>query len=92
MAVAWCRPAAAAPIQPLDWELPYATGTAQKSKTNKQTNKNNNNNNNKTSINITRQKSNCNKQLRDTQRDVKYDVKSPIMGGENLELLECVQT
>ena len=24
----WCRPAAAAPIQPLAWELPYATGVA----------------------------------------------------------------
>ena len=26
----WCRPAAAAPIQPLAWELPYATGAALK--------------------------------------------------------------
>ena len=28
----WCRSAAAAPIQPLAWELPYATGLALKSK------------------------------------------------------------
>ena len=28
----WCRPAATAPIQPLAWELPYATGAAQKRK------------------------------------------------------------
>ena len=28
----WCRPAAAAPIQPLAWELPGATGAAQKDK------------------------------------------------------------
>ena len=28
----WCRPAAATPIQPLAWELPYATGVALKSK------------------------------------------------------------
>ena len=26
----WCRPAAAAPIQPLGWELLYATGAAVK--------------------------------------------------------------
>ena len=26
----WCRPAATALIQPLAWELPYATGTALK--------------------------------------------------------------
>ena len=26
----WCRPAATAPIQLLDWELPYATGAALK--------------------------------------------------------------
>ena len=26
----WCRPAAAAPVQPLAWELPYATGAALK--------------------------------------------------------------
>ena len=32
----WCRPAAAAPIQPLAWELPYAVGVDLKSK---QTNK-----------------------------------------------------
>jgi len=28
----WPRQAAAAPIQPLAWELPYATGVALKSK------------------------------------------------------------
>ena len=28
----WCRPAAAALIRPLAWELPYATGAALKSK------------------------------------------------------------
>ena len=28
----WCRPAAAALIQPLAWELPYATGMALKRK------------------------------------------------------------
>ena len=28
----WRRPAAVAPIQPLDWELPYAVGVALKSK------------------------------------------------------------
>ena len=28
----WCRPAAVAPIWPLAWELPYATGVALKSK------------------------------------------------------------
>ena len=28
----WCRLAAAAPIQPLAWELPYTAGTALKSK------------------------------------------------------------
>jgi len=27
-----CRPAAAAPIQPLGWELPYAAGAALKRK------------------------------------------------------------
>ena len=32
----WCRPAAVAPIRPLAWELPYASGAALKSK---QTNK-----------------------------------------------------
>ena len=26
----WCRPAAASPMQPLSWELPYATGAALK--------------------------------------------------------------
>ena len=31
----WRRPAATAPIQPLAWEPPYATGVAQKSKQNK---------------------------------------------------------
>ena len=35
----WCRPAAVAPIGPLAWEPPYATGAAPDSK--------NNNNNNK---------------------------------------------
>ena len=28
----WCRPTAAAPIRPLAWELPYASGAALKSK------------------------------------------------------------
>ena len=28
----WCRLAAVAPIQPLAWELPYATGLALKGK------------------------------------------------------------
>ena len=28
----WCRPAAAAPIQPIAWELSYATGAALKRK------------------------------------------------------------
>ena len=28
----WCRLATAAPIQPLDWELPYAAGAALKTK------------------------------------------------------------
>ena len=36
----WCRPAAAAPIPSLAWELPHATGAPLKiQKTNKQTNK-----------------------------------------------------
>ena len=35
----WCRPAAAALIQPLAWELPYAIDVALKSK-NKQKNPN----------------------------------------------------
>ena len=35
----WCRPAVAAPIQPLAWEPPYAVNVALKS------NNNNNNNN-----------------------------------------------
>ena len=26
----WCRPAAAAPVQPVAWERPYATGAALK--------------------------------------------------------------
>ena len=26
----WCRPAAVAPVRPLAWELPYATGAALK--------------------------------------------------------------
>ena len=30
----WCRPAAAAPILPLAWELPYASGAALKSQKN----------------------------------------------------------
>ena len=33
----WYGPAAAAPIRPLAWELPYAKDVALKSKTNKQT-------------------------------------------------------
>ena len=32
----WCRPAAAAQIQPLAWDPPYAAGTAIKSNKNKQ--------------------------------------------------------
>ena len=28
----WCRPAAAAPIQPLGWKLPYAADVALKKK------------------------------------------------------------
>ena len=28
----WCRPAAATPIPPLAWELPYVTGVATKKK------------------------------------------------------------
>ena len=32
LALLWCRPAAAAPIQSLAWELPCATGVALKSK------------------------------------------------------------
>ena len=35
----WCRLAAVVPIGPLPSELPYASGTTLKSKTNKQTNK-----------------------------------------------------
>ena len=30
VAVAVCRPVAAAPVQPLGWEIPYATGVALK--------------------------------------------------------------
>ena len=36
----WCRPAAAAPIQPLAWELPYAAGTALKRQKEKRKKKN----------------------------------------------------
>ena len=39
----WCRPAATAPIRPLDWEPPYAAGVAlkrQKTKIKKQNKKN----------------------------------------------------
>ena len=32
----WCRPAAAAPFQPLGWEFPYAMGAALKSKKEKE--------------------------------------------------------
>ena len=35
----WCRPAAAAPIRPLAWELPYAMGRALKKKKKKDTQK-----------------------------------------------------
>ena len=35
----WCRPAAAAPIQPLLWKLPCATGVALKSKNKNKTQK-----------------------------------------------------
>ena len=35
----WCRLAAAAPIQPLAWELPYTTSVALKSNKIKQTKK-----------------------------------------------------
>ena len=31
----WCKPAAVAPIQPLAWEPPYATGVALKNQKNK---------------------------------------------------------
>ena len=31
----WCRSAAAAPIQPLAWEPPYASGAALKRQTNR---------------------------------------------------------
>ena len=33
----WCGPAAASPIHPLAWELPYAEGAALKKTKNKQT-------------------------------------------------------
>ena len=33
----WCRPAAVAPVQPLDWELPYAMSVAQKRQKQKDT-------------------------------------------------------
>ena len=32
----WCRPVAAAPVQPLAWKHPYATGAALKSNKQKQ--------------------------------------------------------
>ena len=32
----WCRPAASAPIRPLAWEPPYATGATLKKKNKKQ--------------------------------------------------------
>ena len=35
----WCRPAAAAPIRPLAWELRYAAGAALKTTTTKNKNK-----------------------------------------------------
>ena len=35
----WCRLAAAAPIRPLAWEFPYATGVALKGKKIKNKNK-----------------------------------------------------
>ena len=38
----WCRLAAAVPIGPLAWELPYTAGAALKKQANKQTNKKNN--------------------------------------------------
>ena len=34
----WCKLAATAPIRPLAWELPYATGVAVKSKKKKKSN------------------------------------------------------
>ena len=37
----WCRPAAAAPIQPLAWEPPYAVGAALKRQNKKNKNKKN---------------------------------------------------
>ena len=36
----WCRPAGAALIRHLAWELPYAAGAAMKRKINKQINRN----------------------------------------------------
>ena len=38
LALLWCRPAAAAPIGPLDWEHPCATGAALLKKKNKKHN------------------------------------------------------
>ena len=38
----WCRPAAAAPIQPLAWEFPHAASTALKSKNKIKINENRN--------------------------------------------------
>ena len=35
----WCRPAAAGPIQPLAWELPYSASLALKSKKEKRKDK-----------------------------------------------------
>ena len=40
VAVAWYRPAAAAQIQPLTWEFPYAAGVALKSQKNTTTTNN----------------------------------------------------
>ena len=37
----WCRPVAAAPIRPPDWELPYTMGAALKAKAKKEKKKNN---------------------------------------------------
>ena len=44
----WCRPAAAAPIQHLAWEPPYAVGAALKSKKKKNNNKSKQTNKQKT--------------------------------------------
>ena len=40
----WCRPAATAPIRPLPWEPPYATGAALKKKKKKKKKKDKNKN------------------------------------------------